>query len=140
MAEAIVRPGNGVLVWDNMWCFRGWLGKLSNYKLGTEISVAVKVNGAADELNGTFFAKGANRDVYKGSLRRRTDLGEFVIKAGTAHPNSNASLAECKIMDDGFDGGIAICFYVELSKEHETALNHGQTLCTSRGTIAEAHA
>ena len=65
MAEAIVRPSNGVLVWDNMCCFRGWPVKLSNYKLGTEVCVAVKVNGEADELNGTFYAKGANRDVYK---------------------------------------------------------------------------
>ena len=60
MDEVIVRPGNGVLVWNNGWCFRGGPVQVSNFKLGTDISVAVKVNGEADELTGTFFAKGAN--------------------------------------------------------------------------------
>ena len=123
---ALVRPGNALLVWDNVCLFRGDVGKVSNYKLGTDIFVGVTVNGEPDQLCGTFFAKGANRDAYKGSLQSRADLGEFVIKVGTAHPDGNASLAECKALDDGFDGGIAICFYVELPKQHETASNHGQ--------------
>ena len=128
MAEAIVRSGNGLLVWDNMCCFRGWPVKLSNYKHGTEVCVAVKVNGQADVLKGTMYSKGANRDVYKGSLQKRKDLGEFVIKAGTADPSGNASLAECQAPDLGFDGGIAICFYAELPQQHHTASNLGQVV------------
>ena len=60
MDEVIVRPGNGLVAWDSadIWCFHREC-QLSNFKLGSELSLAVKVNGDPDELTGVFFAKGA---------------------------------------------------------------------------------
>ena len=78
-----MRPGNGLLEYDSECRFSGVPIK-SNYHLGERVYVAVKVDGVQDELSGAFFARGANRDVYRVNLRRRTDLGTFVMKLGCA--------------------------------------------------------
>ena len=119
MDGAIVRPGNGLLQWNGECIFHGDPVKLSGYMLGSKARVEVMVGDECDVLNVEFIAKGANRDVYKGRLERHPELCEFVVKAGSTLHNANASLAEMKILETGYEGGIAICFYVELVQEHD---------------------
>ena len=121
MVAPLVRPGNGLLKWGGSCIFHGPREKVSGYMLGASACLKVVVGDVADELHVEFIAKGANRDVYKGRLKKHPRMGEWVVKAGTTLQEANASLAECKILETGFDGGIAICFYVELAQEHEYA-------------------
>ena len=71
---------------------------------------------------GEYTCKGAKRDVYLCTLRRRRELGQFVVKVGTTLLSHNASLSEVTLCRRGFTDGIAVCFYVELPVMHNKML------------------
>ena len=92
MAALIERPGNGLVKWGGVCTFYGPPVKFSLYMLGGKARLEVVVDNEADVLEVDFTARGANRDVYKGFLKGRKAMGEFVMKAGTTLDCANSSL------------------------------------------------
>ena len=123
--QAAVRPYTGLLAWHGAPEFLSPLNAGSNYELGHSLEMPVVVGGAEDVLEGVYICRGANRDVYRCVLRARRDLGGFVLKVGTTRYGQNASLSELLLLELGFRGGIAVCFYAELPRTHMTALHMG---------------
>ena len=103
-----MREFTGLLAWCRAPEFSQPRNGGSKFKLGRYVVMPVLVGGAEECLVGEYTCKGANRDVYLCTLRRRRELGQFVVKVGTTLLSHNASLSEVTLCRRGFTDGIAV--------------------------------